>query len=489
MVYSTKATVQELTDFVNSVVKLEKVQSNILTVYRPLSYGGAKNPEVMWDCVKFRSNKTMENTILASEVEKKLFDDIEWFMDNEQWYTDKGIDYKRGYMLFGIPGTGKTSSIKAIANRYRLPIFNLDFDTISNNSQLISLTNEIVYKVGNKPYILSIEDLDRHDMFQNKRSYNNKESKVTIQCLLNVIDGVVETHGRILFITCNNKYDIEQIRALVRPGRIDSIVEIGPCDGEQASRLINNYFGTDLTIEDSNMNRPPTKEPWDDQKDGMTPAELIKKMQFSMSLEKTLQYVCKDTSQISGDSTIKDFMPSNIVLSADDDDDDESASKLVPMKRRRRRKPRTVVDIKKGVVDRIQRQIDRCYSIQQRNLRQNKNLDYKARKLAIDLEMRQDIYEKTKLEWEAKQAKKAERESEKKAKAKSKSKGKKKATKTSKTSKTSKKRKRVETVEEVVQDPPASESVKRRRSPRLLALESVKTFNASIDAPVKVVTV
>lgn len=284
VIYSMTASIQVLKVFVTDIVKLEKKQSNILTVYRAI--GLKKNQTPHWDCLRFKSNKTMDNTILKKQTEDELFKDIDWFMKNEKWYNDKGRDYKIGYMLHGVPGTGKTSAIKAIANKYNLPIFNIDLESITTNEQLITVTNDIIYEAPDHPYIMAIEDFDRHAMFADKWNYNGRSRKVTMQCLLNVIDGVVETHGRILIITCNEKEKIEKEKALVRPGRIDRIVEIGYVNGYQVSRLLNNYFDVVVNIADDNI------------EENVTPAQLIKKMQTSQSLESTLFYICKDSNII-----------------------------------------------------------------------------------------------------------------------------------------------------------------------------------------------
>lgn len=185
-----------------------------------------------------------------------------------------------------VRNTGKTSSIKAIANKYKLPIFSLDLESIKTNNQLVTLANDIIYEAPDKAYILAIEDFDRHDMFANSWKYNNTDKKVTLQCLLNIIDGVVESHGRILIITCNDKEPIEKINALVRPGRIDRLIEIGYLDGYQTGRLIDNYFNVNLKILDENVEQ------------NVTPAQLIKKMQTSQSLESTIYYICKNADEM-----------------------------------------------------------------------------------------------------------------------------------------------------------------------------------------------
>lgn len=151
LVYSHTASMEELREFINYLAKLEKKKSNMMTVYRVISSTKDSTPD--WDCLKFHSNKTELNTIVSSKVKSELFDDIELFMNSENLYAERGLDFKRGYMLYGPPGCGKSSSIKAIANKYSLPVFNLDLETIKTNSHLISLMNDILYEVPDSPYV------------------------------------------------------------------------------------------------------------------------------------------------------------------------------------------------------------------------------------------------------------------------------------------------------------------------------------------------
>lgn len=87
----------------------------------------------------------------------------------------------------------------------------------------------------------------------------------------------METHGRLLFITCNDKQNVEKVDALIRPGRIDRMIELDYCDADQATRLINNYFKSEIVIENI--------------KPKITPAELIKKMQTTQSLQETKEFI------------------------------------------------------------------------------------------------------------------------------------------------------------------------------------------------------
>lgn len=284
-VYSDTATMDEIREYITGLVKLERKPSNVMVVYRAVRSSKEKTPE--WDCLRFQTNKTIFNTVLSRSATAALFDDVELFMGSEALYAQRGLDYKRGYMLYGPPGCGKSSSIKAVASKYGLPVFYLDMDTVKNNSELISLMNDILYEVPDSPYVLTIEDFDRHECFTNKANHAQRKEKVTLQCLLNVIDGIVEAHGRILFITCNDRTEIDKTDALIRPGRIDRMIEFSECDSDQASRLINNFFQTTEVVNAQRM------------RTDVTPADLIKSMQTTQSIAATLEYLYSPTGTTS----------------------------------------------------------------------------------------------------------------------------------------------------------------------------------------------
>ena len=275
VISSKTASTEDLRQFVKEKCKSTPIQSQILKVYRSYS-GPTKDSRTTWEQIYIKTNKSLTNTIVSKSVERDLYDDTKWFLENEEWYSEKGIPYKRGYILHGPPGTGKTSIIKAIANEYHLPIFSIDLSSIPNNNDLVQLITDINYYVQDGRYILTFEDVDRTNMFRNaKYSYIKKD--LSADCLLNVIDGVMETHGRIIFVTANNVTPLTEMEAFIRPGRIDKKILIDYCDSYQFNKMITNFYcSAELTIQliaqiiqDTGVTCPSN----------LAPANLVDKMQ------------------------------------------------------------------------------------------------------------------------------------------------------------------------------------------------------------------
>ena len=178
----------------------------------------------------------LESLSLDSDCED-LIDKLKFWKDNKKWFKDRGLNWKTGVCLYGLPGTGKSSFVRGIAQSLNFPIFCFDLATLSN-FDFPSKWKDTVAISG--PAIALIEDIDgvfagRENITQNKT--------LSFDTLLNVIDGVEQTDGVLLFITTNCLDKVDP--ALLRPGRVDSLLEMKPLtkDGRVkiANRILSDY--------------------------------------------------------------------------------------------------------------------------------------------------------------------------------------------------------------------------------------------------------
>ncbi|KAF9203416.1 hypothetical protein BGZ49_006450 [Haplosporangium sp. Z 27] len=75
-----------------------------------------------WYNSSSRSPRAFDSVILAKDLKEELLADITTFRNSAQWYHDRGVPYRRGYLLHGPPGTGKTSFITALAGHLCMSI-------------------------------------------------------------------------------------------------------------------------------------------------------------------------------------------------------------------------------------------------------------------------------------------------------------------------------------------------------------------------------
>ena len=86
-----------------------------------------------------------------------LLEDAREFLESERWYTERGIPYRRGYLLHGIPGGGKSSLVSAVASELKLPIYILQ---LSNELLTDDGLARLFQTMTLNPSIILLEDID-----------------------------------------------------------------------------------------------------------------------------------------------------------------------------------------------------------------------------------------------------------------------------------------------------------------------------------------
>lgn len=223
------------------------VLRNILDVARHLNDRLDGVPVLMWGQMAYRTlqqrlTRTLDTVYIDDKIKTDLVDDIEKFLDRRQWYADRGIPYRRGYLLKGSPGTGKSSLIAALAVRFAKPLFIINLSTIRDDNAL----NEALSEVGNG--FVAIEDIDafkvgakrkKPDTSLTSGGSTSQEEGITLSGLLNAIDGLAAGDGRVLFFTSNHAGVLDE--ALLRPGRADIHIDIGPIHEPQARQMFRVF--------------------------------------------------------------------------------------------------------------------------------------------------------------------------------------------------------------------------------------------------------
>ena len=186
-----------------------------------------------WSVTSWQAKRPLGSLVLADGVLESVLADLREFYRSSPWYAERGIPYRRGYLLHGPPGTGKTTLVLALAGELKLSVAVLNLSSrLMSDESLRTLIDDLPAAT-----LLLIEDVDC--VFKERRS-TEPETGVTFSGLLNALDGVSSREGRALFLTTNHPQRLDP--ALVRPGRVDRKIELGPATPDQARRLFLWFY-------------------------------------------------------------------------------------------------------------------------------------------------------------------------------------------------------------------------------------------------------
>ncbi|KAG6852448.1 hypothetical protein C0991_011883 [Blastosporella zonata] len=210
-----------------------------------------------WNHVACRARRSLNSIVLDPGVKDVLLEDARDFLQSKSWYAERGIPFRRGYLLYGAPGTGKTSMIHCMAGELRLDVYIISLSRSGlDDASLSKLVNALPERC-----VALMEDIDAaftHGVSRSGTSENNDElkksnsgqpaapgtmptpSRLSLSGLLNALDGVGAQEGRILFATTNRYSALDP--ALCRPGRMDLHVEFKNASKYQARELFDRFY-------------------------------------------------------------------------------------------------------------------------------------------------------------------------------------------------------------------------------------------------------
>ncbi|KAJ4266317.1 hypothetical protein NW762_004301 [Fusarium torreyae] len=263
---------------------------------------GSAGSDPSWQRCMSRASRPVSTVILSEKVKKDLIEDVEDYLNpnTRRWYSNRGIPYRRGYLLYGPPGTGKSSLSLALAGFFRMRIYMVSLSSVlANEETLASLFAELPRKC-----VVLLEDIDTAGLTHTRedtKGENTQETgapapvptapvkpgdppapaipgRLSLSGLLNILDGVASQEGRVLIMTTNHLEKLD--KALIRPGRVDMIVKFGLADADMTASIFRAiyapYEGEDVSGKGSDVAKVEYLEPEEAEKQ----AALTEKTRF-----------------------------------------------------------------------------------------------------------------------------------------------------------------------------------------------------------------
>lgn len=184
-----------------------------------------------------RRKRGLDTVFVDAKIKERLVSRLTWFMGAEDWHSARGIPWKLGVILHGPPGSGKTSLIHALAS---------DLDL---NIKYIKSLHGLgaAFLSGAKSDLFVIEDIDTIASGLNREAAREKGDDragvFPLHEILNSMDGMQTPDGLKFIVTTNHLDRLDP--AIVRPGRIDDVIEIGPLSLDSARQMFRAFYGRD----------------------------------------------------------------------------------------------------------------------------------------------------------------------------------------------------------------------------------------------------
>jgi chaperone BCS1 len=191
-----------------------------------------------WNVIGERPPRPLGSVILDEGVQEDLIEKIDEFVKSRDWYLSKGIPYQMGFLFYGPPGNGKTSTALTLASHFKCAVY------LAKLAGLGDQTMRQLFSNIPRGALVLLEDVD--SIFTPvveegpQLKSNDIFNTLTLSGFLNAMDGIMGADGRVLIMTTNHKEKLNP--ALIRKGRIDHQILFDNATAYQAEKMFLKFF-------------------------------------------------------------------------------------------------------------------------------------------------------------------------------------------------------------------------------------------------------
>jgi ATPase family associated with various cellular activities (AAA) len=234
----------------NKSISPEKSNQNgyILEPYRIVSNNIDKSIGIDINDVVYSNPESKNNKYRFTKTGEYVLSQVEEWLNARNWYEERNINWRRGILLNGKPGNGKSSLVLEIAKKVEIPLYIFDLSSM-DNSEFDKALNDLC----NNSAIILFEDFD--NIFDGRKNIAKTQNfgGLNFDYFINKLSGVNSIKNKFIFITTNYIEKIDS--AVLRPGRIDEKIELLPLNKEEklnmAYIMLNNELLVNKVMENS----------------------------------------------------------------------------------------------------------------------------------------------------------------------------------------------------------------------------------------------
>jgi hypothetical protein len=279
----TNKNMEYLKSFIKDCVEYhERLVNDTQTRYIYTYLGEDDNNKLTYDKEVFHPYASL-NGLIGDNI-KEIKNQMDFFHSEEGrlWYTKRNLPYQLTHLYHGEPGTGKSIIASAIAKEYNLHIIKIKLSSIKDDREFIRVFKNKEFSGQNIEYrdmlflfdeidvefdkLLKLHMLNEKILMNNEDDNGVKQTKssnnmskslpnfntneLSLGTILEEINGINQMYGRKMILITNNFDKLKEIHngALVRPGRVDTIIEFKKCKKKDILIMLGLYYDTSYNL-------------------------------------------------------------------------------------------------------------------------------------------------------------------------------------------------------------------------------------------------
>jgi len=200
-----------------------------------------------YDFLSIDNHITWDSVVIPEKTRRTIKNSVDGLLSVREILNENGISIKRGIIISGSPGIGKTLICKILAKEIDISVIYVlpsHIRNIKDISRICDMAQDIA------PTLLIFEDIDY--LAENREDYNGNGGLVIE--LMNRLDGV-ENFDNVITIATTNMIEKVENAIKNRPGRFDQVITLGKPDKQCRKKMIELFaskvkLGKDVDIDD-----------------------------------------------------------------------------------------------------------------------------------------------------------------------------------------------------------------------------------------------